>query len=396
MPSASGQPGPTDIIGREAFIAHLWHVLRERSLILSAERRFGKTYVIQKMEAEPPSGVLTFYQDLEKISTAEDFSKAVYAKVMSQQRLSYRAVQGAAGWLSRWQGGKIAWKFPALGPHLPETSLDLPALAALPWQVKLTASITELVNSRPGLVVFFWDEMPWMVEHVTKKEGVETAQQVLELLRDLRQDPVLRPKLRMVYTGSIGFHHVLAAALADPLINDMKPPEYVPPLEAEHAQRLALRRLTHERIDAADPAEAAREIAEAVCGIPWYVNNLTQSLNALGRPMQAGDADARLVRLLRHSPEDWELPEYDRRLDRYYTPAQSRTARDLLDVLAVRDEVADFATLRNLLNAQRRIKDEEEVRHVLNLLRQDHYLSPDPYRFQLPLIRRFWRAHRGL
>ena len=348
------------------------------------------------MEAEPPDGVLTFYQDLEKLHTANDFANEVCSKVMSKQRLSYRMVRGAADRLSRWQGGRLGFKIPALGPHLPEASLDLPTLAALPWQLKLTAGITELVNSRRGLVVFFWDEMPWMVEHVTKKEGVETAQQVLELLRGLRQEPDLRPKLRMVYTGSIGFHHVLAEALAAPLINDMKPPAYVPPLGFEDACLLARRRLAHEEIEADDPAEAAREIAGAADGIPWYIVNLTQSLNTLSVSLQSGDADRSLARILRHSPENWELPHYDTRLDHYYTPAQSRIARDLLDILAVTEGAADFTTLRNLLNAKRKTEDENEVLHVLNLLRQDHYLTTDPYHFQLPLIRRFWRVWRKL
>lgn len=65
-------------------------------------------------------------------------------------------------------------------------------------------------------------------------------------------------------------------------------------------------------------------------------------------------------------------------------------------VRAVTDEAAEFAALRNLLNAKRKTKDEDEVRRVLDLLRQDHYLTTDPYRFQLPLIRRFWRVWRKL
>ena len=394
MASNSGKSAPSDIIGRDAFIADLWHVLEERSLILSAERRFGKTYVIQKMEAEPPLGVLTFYQDMSDVHTAASFTEKVCTKARGRLRWPWRVVQEAAERMSRWRGGKVNVKMPTIDPslHLPEASLELPALAGLPWQVKLTAAITELVNGQPGRVVFFWDEVPWMIGHIKGGEGVETALELLELLRVLRQDPALKSKLRMVYTGSIGFHHVLDA----PPINDMRPQKYVPPLAPADAQEYARLRLAHEKATVTEEAETLRGIAEAADCVPYYIKNLVQSLCAAGRAIAPGDADKCIALLLTHSPESWDLPHYDTRLDTYYAPAQSRIARDLLDILAVTEEGMDFATLRNLLNTKRKIKDEDEVRHVLDLLRQDHYLWPDPYRFQLPLIRRFWRVRRGL
>lgn len=166
------------------------------------------------------------------------------------------------------------------------------------------------------------------------------------------------------------------------------------PLEDHHAQEYVRRRLAREGATVAEEGIVC-EIAGAVGGVPFYLQNLTQSLSAPGHPIQAGDADRFLTKMLKQSPEDWQLPHYDQRIDLYYSESQRPIARALLDILAVTEEVADFATLRNLLNAKHRVKNEETVRHVLDLLRQDHYLWPDPYRFQLPLIRRFWRARRG-
>ena len=394
MPSASGQSGPPDIIGREDFIASLWHILEERSLILSAERRFGKTYVIQKMEAEPPQGVLTFYQDMSDVHTAQAFAEKVCAKARGHLPWPRRTVQEASELFSRLRGGKVNVKMPTPDPslHLPETSLDLPTVAALPWQVKLVAAITELVNGQTGRVVFFWDEVPWMIGHIKQREGAETALEALELLRVLRQDPKLKSKLRMVYTGSIGFHHVLDA----PPVNDMKPQMYVPPLAPADAQEYARFRLAQERAIVTEEGTTLREIAEAADHIPYYIKNLVQSLNAAGRSIGPGDADRGLGVLLVQAPESWDLTHYDTRIDDYYTPAQSRVARDLLDILAVAGEIATFDALFNLLKSKRKTSDEEMARRVLDLLRQDHYLWPDPYRFQLPLVRRYWRVRRGL
>ncbi len=392
MASSSKQKAPSDIIGRGTLIAEIWHILEERSLILSAERRFGKTYVIQKMEAEPPKGVLTFYQDMSDVHTAQAFTEKVCAKVRGRLRWPQRTVQEASERFSRLRGGKVTIKTPNLGHDMPEASLDLPTLAGLPWQVKLTAAITELVNGQPGRVVFFWDEVPWMIGHIKQREGAETALEVLELLRVLRQDPHLKSKLRMVYTGSIGFHHVLDA----PPVNDMRPQKYVPPLAPADAQEYARRRLAQEGATVTEEAKTLQAIAEAADYIPYYIKNLVQTLSAAGQPIAPGDADKCIGILLTQSPESWDFPHYDTRIDTYYPLVQRRVARDLLDILAVTEEITTFDALFNLLKAKRKIRDEEMVRQIVDLLRQDHYLWPDPYRFQLPLIRRFWRVHRGL
>jgi hypothetical protein len=392
MPSSSNLKAPSDIIGRDILIAEIWRILEERSLILSAERRFGKTYVIQKMEAEPLRGVLTFYQDMSDVHTAQAFTEKVCTKSRGQLRWHRRTVQEALELFSRLRGGKVTVKTPNLGHDVPEASLDLPALAGLPWQVKLTAAITELVNGQPGRVVFFWDEVPWMIGHIKEREGAETALEVLELLRVLRQDPQIKSKLRMVYTGSIGFHHVLDA----PPVNDMRPQKYVPPLAPADAQEYARLRLAQEGATVTEEAETLQAIAEAADYIPYYIKNLVQTLSAAGRPIAPGDADKCIGILLTQAPESWDLPHYDTRIDAYYPLVQRRVARDLLDILAATGEVATFDALFNLLKAKRKIQDEEMVRQIVDLLRQDHYLWPDPYRFQLPLIRRFWRVHRGL
>jgi hypothetical protein len=47
----SGNPRPEDVIGRDQIIASLWERLAQGSAVITAERRMGKTSVIQKMNA---------------------------------------------------------------------------------------------------------------------------------------------------------------------------------------------------------------------------------------------------------------------------------------------------------------------------------------------------------
>ena len=44
-----GLVAPQDVIGRDKLIAKIWMRLEQQSLILSAERRMGKTTIIKKM-----------------------------------------------------------------------------------------------------------------------------------------------------------------------------------------------------------------------------------------------------------------------------------------------------------------------------------------------------------
>lgn len=62
-----GQVAPSEVIGRDELIQSLWEILEQQSLILSAERRMGKTCVIKKMQAEASLDKLPIYHDLEKV-----------------------------------------------------------------------------------------------------------------------------------------------------------------------------------------------------------------------------------------------------------------------------------------------------------------------------------------
>jgi len=60
-----GQISPSEIIGRDALIQRLWRILERQSLVLSAERRIGKTCIVKKMREEAPQDKLPIYHDLE-------------------------------------------------------------------------------------------------------------------------------------------------------------------------------------------------------------------------------------------------------------------------------------------------------------------------------------------
>src|SRR5881397_3140959 len=76
-----GALAPEDILGRDALVRRLWESLVSQSVVLTSERRIGKTCVIEKMTAYPPAGVTWLKRDIEGLRSAEEFVEALWQDV---------------------------------------------------------------------------------------------------------------------------------------------------------------------------------------------------------------------------------------------------------------------------------------------------------------------------
>ena len=68
-----------DVIGRDHEIARYWNILHRQGLIISAERRIGKTHILLKMREECPSCYLPVYQDLEALHSIAELVRSIYS-----------------------------------------------------------------------------------------------------------------------------------------------------------------------------------------------------------------------------------------------------------------------------------------------------------------------------
>ena len=107
-------------------------------------------------------------------------------------------------------------------------------------------------------------ELHGVLARIRDHQGADAALALLDLLRELRQS---FPRLRMVFTGSIGLHHVLdqlqpgtASALAP--VNDMLRVD-LPPLAGDAARDLAVELLAGEELSVSDASAVAAEVAAA-------------------------------------------------------------------------------------------------------------------------------------
>jgi hypothetical protein len=192
--------------------------------------------------------VFPIYRDLEKVISPAEFVSNVLTDV-SDRQTGIKRLKGLLGTFTKnfagWQLGNLV--------KIPESSTDK-------WKEILENTIEYLMNehfSADGWedggkgqhVILIWDELPTMLDNFLKREkGALVAMEMLDTLRALRQT---HPRLRMVYTGSIGLHHVISklkdAGYSNAPTNDMYP-YGLKSLEEKDALELTIRLLVRSSI----------------------------------------------------------------------------------------------------------------------------------------------------
>jgi hypothetical protein len=383
-----GQIDLKSVIGRNRLIRNIWEIVQQQSMVITAERRIGKTTVMKKMAAEPQQGWLPVYQDLESCHSAAEFSMEVYKQVdhflSRKSKLARRSKEflGSLGGIEL--GGTI----------------KLPERASTPWKEVLTKAIEDLMheNDEGTKLLFLWDELPFMLMNIRDGEGEQTAMQVLDHLRWLRQT---HSGLRMVITGSVGLHHVLTSlkekAYANSPVNDMATVD-VPPLAADDAASLALSLIDGESLMSPDKPAAAAAIAREADCFAFYIHHIVRGLKIMEWDASPENVAKVVATHLMDANDPWELLHYRERIATYY-PNHEKEVSLILDELAAQKDNASVAEILSMLKGASQFDDRERLLRLLTSMERDHYLKRDEvgtYRFRFPLIRRWWKLHRGL
>lgn len=218
--------------------------------------------------------------------------------------------------------------------------LKLPENLGLHWKTLQETLLRDLANLDIRVVLAF-DELPLMLDAIKRREDGATGESlIMELLDALRAARQENTELRMIYTGSLGLHHVLTVLREqgyqnDPA-NDMALID-LEPLTLENATELARRLLHGENISCDEPEAVAAHLAQTTDGIAYYIQHIVAEMGLSEELTEGID------------PEKIE-------------------------------------------------RDSEMVRKVLALVGLDHYTTVEEmkYRFRSPFILRIWRNRRGM
>ena len=378
-----GQISPEEVVGREDLIKSLWERLRQQSLIFSGERRIGKSSILKKMTTEAPDDMLPIYRDLEGIVTPIEFVEAVWQDTETYLREIGQA-RRVREYISELSGSYF-------------DGYQFPEIAADHWKTLLIKTIEDLVTLQDKQLILIWDEMPHMLGNFSD----QVAMSVLDNLRSLRQT---YPDVRMIFSGSIGLHHIIKnlqkAGYSNDPTNDMYPIEGQP-LSLPEATRLAIALLQGEEISVVDLEQTAEDIASAVDCIPFYIHHLVNQFKDTEGEITPQTITETVNKCLRSPLNLWKMDHYRERIDNYYSEEQKPYALEILDILSI-NPATSFSRLWQYLKTEPGTKDKEMARTVLRLLIKDYYLvqednlSGSMYTFRYQLVRRYWQISRGL
>lgn len=386
-----GQLDLDEIVGRQAEIRKYWKILGRQGLVLSAERRIGKTHIVRKMQGENRDGFATFYQDLEGIHGLTELVRALYRSVEHQLPAMKKAKSAAiAAWTTI-----LPKKLGAL--EVPEAQNN--------WKVLLIEAVNDVLEAvdPANKVVLIWDEFPLMLYNIHKSAGASSVIQLLDLLRSLRQQNGQR--LRFLFTGSIGLHLVIRtlrlAGNANEPVNDMQQ-ETVPPMREDEAIELASRLLCGLEHPPVAIEPLAKRIYTAVEGFPYYIHHMVDRLESLDRPPTIEDIALTQEALVCADDDPSQLSYYLKRISTYYSPDEARLSLLVLDAIAAHDGGTTVEELLNLVRHQFAEADDEQIRDVCLLLRRDHYLTLEQrgdgvmvHDFRWGVVRQWWRRNRS-
>lgn len=382
-----GRIAPDDVIGCDSLIESLWRSLERQSVVLAAPRRIGKTTICQKMVSTSRPQFAPVYHELEGIRTPGEFVETVYHDVDQFLSGKRKAAKLTGGFLQQIRGTKAG-------------GIELPAIAATHWKTLLEKAVADLSEHSEQTILFFWDEMPMMLENIRQDIGEKAAMELLDVLRALRQT---YPHLRMVYTGSVGLHHIVGSlkrsGYTNSPLNDMDIVD-VPPLSTQDATRLAFLLLEGENVVSPDNQALAAQIASAVDNVPFYIQYVVDRIASHSETINNATV-AKVVRaLLLDAQNVWDMRHYRERISTYYLGHEQKIALATLDIVAGQPIAPSQRQLLNMVSLQIADLDMELARNVFTSLQRDHYLhrneSDETYRFYQPLIRQWWRIERGL
>ncbi len=384
-----GSLKPEEVVGRGEFIASVWRTLERQSVLLTSERRLGKTSVMVKMFAEPPAHICPIRRSLQGITSPDQFVKSLIADVEAE----------VPGLLGKSLGDRLrraGIRKIAASPLL----VEFEPASDQSWKDVASETFAALDSEVEESVVFFWDEVPHMVADIRDNEGPLVAREILDVLRASRER---HPSVRMVLSGSLGIHHVVAdlrtrggmwVPTHDMLAIDL------PALNEEDAAYLARELLHNESFRCDDPEHIAHLIAQEVDCIPYYIHHTILQLwndqNANGASVDV-EAVERLVEEAVNDPLDrWQLRHYVDRIPIYYGK-DADLVRAILDVVALAPAPPSFERLCEQVGAFLKPPTPERMRGLIDLLRKDYYLGRGPdHAFLRNLVRRAWIARRSI
>lgn len=382
------------IIGRDSELHQIWQKLDKRSIVLSAERRVGKTSLLRKMKEYPRKGWTPILVLVESARHPIDCVEAIYNEACASQVLSTKGV-----WAKRvTEAYKKLAESEIAGFKLPKIQAD--------WRRMLKLLVQDIVENCDDAVVLMIDEFPFMVWNIADDHGAALAMQFLDALREIRQQFEPSNKIRFILSGSIGFHLVLQHLKLDhgykgAPTNDMFL-FVLGGMAPEDTESMCRNYLDDEHIRRKTPEAVAQRMQFRTDGLPLYIQYVCEAIqDSNQRSVEPADIDRILDEMLRNRHVTW-FRDAAQRIDGYYAKLElNETASIVLNRLSREEDFFSEAELFNTVRTKWPEDEDSDLLRLLELLTDDNYVVRDTssgerrYRFRYRLMREWWKINRA-
>jgi len=383
------------IVGRDHIIEVIQRRLEDKSILFVAERRVGKTTVLDLLqERHNTDNCIMIYRDLEKIKSIEELEKEIYTSIKEYLDYRDRAKLKTLEVLETYILSKVKIK-------------GIEYKQEKNWRKALSDAISSVCSKTDKRVIFLWDELPYMLQNIynlDKKKGTQDALELVDTLRALDNEI---KNLRFVFTGSIGLHHITKVITDDSTsepFNKLDKIELKPLLE-EYAKEMIIGLLKEEQVNYESDEKIIHLIYNECDGVPFYMERV---IKRLGIKEGIETIDLKMVQeeielMIVDHQNELEMEHFVDRLEIYYDKTvkdiddneikTSEIAKVLLDYFASEDKLLTLEDCFKYTKTKFAIDEPKIVANILELLVKDYYLSNNTkqeYQFTFSIIKRWW------
>ncbi|MBT4087735.1 MAG: ATP-binding protein [Deltaproteobacteria bacterium] len=382
------------ILGREDEISEMWAKLEKRSVILSAERRVGKTSVLRKMCDHPAKGWIPLFCFVEAARHPIDCVEKIFAEA---NQLEARSGKGVLLGRIRSAYQKVAgteisgWKLPPLQSD---------------WKRLLNELMADISECTDNKVVIILDEFPHMISNIIDDHGGAAGMEFLDTLREIRQKFEPTNQIRFLLSGSIGLHLILQQLKSEygykgNPTNNMAW-KILAGMTDKDVRLMCRKYLDEENIARNETDDFDKRMAKCTDGLPIYIQHICERFQDSNRQgVTPEDIDLELRELMDSREIEW-FRNTAERIETYYKKLNAdQRASDILKMLSHKESFVQEKAIIDYIRSQMTVEHDSEVVSTLELLLDDNYLDRDTstgerrYRFKYDIMRRWWKINRG-
>lgn len=383
VPNTGGIVSPEETIGRESEIAFYWETLEKQGIALFAERRFGKSSILRKMEKESPNGFITIYKPVERITTTIDFFLAVFEGVKKRKLIKEKKIELFSKALDN------------LAKRIGDNPLLHLNIIQREWQNEFTSLLESLEAQHPTeKIVIILDEFSIFLGKIPAEE----AAAVVGFLRDIIYDRF--KNIRFVYCGSIGIDLVLDKIknaghnIGDPL---------------NHMRKIDLDVFDNETalffgqcLSAGCNIKVTERNIKYLCtkadNIPYFID---VAFDKLKRQSTFGKESINEVfkQIIEDTSSKTNLKHFFDRIENYY-PHPKLTCQ-ILNLISQNDNIVSESEIANVVQSQIDQFDRQDINRELERLKNDNYLirttenKERKFRFKYSLLKSWWKLNKA-